>query len=222
MCLYFFFLHFCVCRHSATSWRLWSKISWRRGKHPLACWLCSRLQTSWPPACLPCILLHHKEAWQRSTWVSRREDECLWLFDLSLAMSVLAVSNAGYAQVNFWTRSSVWFQLAIQSFFSILFAKTQEWFLCLSVKRTGFLLHSVFLLAIVIILNFLPSKWPLSFCTYLFPSQVWVWWLRWMICEAQTLFHMRRARSSFAANLLPFTGSLTCSAGLSSSTTTSQ
>lgn len=98
-------------RHSAMSWRQWSRISWRRGRRPPVCWLCSRSQTSWPPACLPCIPLHHKEAWRRSTWVSREENECVWLFDLGPAMSVLTMSNAAYAEVNFWTTSPVEFQL---------------------------------------------------------------------------------------------------------------
>lgn len=98
-------------RHSAMSWKQWSRISWRRARRPRACWLCSRSQTSWPPACPPCILRHHKEAWRRSTWVSREEKECVcvcvWLFDLNFTMSVLIMSNAPHVKVNFWTKSLV-------------------------------------------------------------------------------------------------------------------
>jgi len=75
-------------RHSATSWRRWSRISCRKGRRPRACWLCSRLRTSWTPACLPCIPLRRREAWRRSTWVSREEKECVPLFDLGPATTV--------------------------------------------------------------------------------------------------------------------------------------
>lgn len=87
-------------RHSVMSWRQWSRISWRRGRRLLACWLCSRSLTSWPPACLQCILLHRKEAWQRSTWVSRGVCVSVWLFDPSLAMSLLTMTNTLRARIH--------------------------------------------------------------------------------------------------------------------------
>lgn len=96
-------------RHSAMSWRQWSRISWRRGRLPLACWLYSRSQTSWPPACPPCIPLHRKEAWRRSTWVSGEVNECVRLFDLSPATSLHTMSNRAYASANFWTQTPVGF-----------------------------------------------------------------------------------------------------------------
>lgn len=107
-------LCFCLCltttsRHFARSWRRWSRISWRRGRRPRACWLCSRSQISWPPACLPCIPRHHKEAWRRSTWVSRGENGCVRLLDPHPATSALTMSNAECATVNFSTKTPVRF-----------------------------------------------------------------------------------------------------------------